>query len=234
MGDIITKANSNIIYEFKLGNFNFNITDSTISTWIVMLIIIVIAFIMSRNLTQAPSRRQNIVETFIEFISNMLSDSTSVNLIRFVPFIGTLFVFLVIANMLDIVNIVIPSLNMVPPTKDINIVLSLAIISIVSVIYAGIRYRKFSGWLKSFIQPIPIILPFKILDYFIKPVSLTLRLFGNIVAGFLIMMLLYSLIPTVIPSFAAMYFDIFDGILQAYIFVFLTSLYIGEAAQEED
>lgn len=233
MSDFILKANSNIAFNIKFLGYNIPITDSIVSMWIVMGIIILIALISSRNLKFLPNAKQNLAEIFIDFIKGIISNAFDRDAQKFVPFIGTMFIFLVVANIIDIINIIIPNLNIVPPTKDINIVIAFSIISIFSVIYAGIKYRKFSGWLKSFIEPVPIILPFKILDYFIKPISLTLRLFGNIMAGFLIMLLLYSMVPAILPSFASMYFDLFDGILQAYIFVFLTSLYIGEAIEED-
>lgn len=233
MGDIISRANTEVLYTINLfDKFKINITDAVISMWIVSAIIIIIAIIMSAKIKFIPSKKQGIGEMFIEFISNILESCIEGNVLKFVPFIGTMFIFLVVANIIDIVNIIIPSIELVPPMKDINLVLSLSIISILSIIYYGIKHRKVKGWLKSFIEPLPIMLPFNILDYLIKPVSLTLRMFGNIVAGFLIMLLIYSMVPQVLPAFASIYFDLFDGILQAYIFVFLTALYIGEAVEE--
>ena len=232
--DIMSKISPNTVFNIQIGSIKIAITDSTISMWIAMAIIISVAYIMTKKLKQMPSEKQSAAEVFVEFISGMLKDSIEKYSEVFVPFIGTMFLFLIVANIMDIVNIIVPTFNIVPPTKDISVVLALAIISMVTVIYSGIRFRKLSGWLKSFIQPLPIMLPFKIMEYFIKPVSLTLRLFGNIVAGFLIMILIYAMMPEAIPSFASLYFDIFDGALQAYIFVFLTALYIGEAVEEED
>ena len=232
--DVMSKINPTTVFNIQIGSIKIGITDSTISMWIAMAIIIAVAYIMAKKLKQMPSGKQSAVEIFVEFIRGILKDSMDKYSEVFVPFIGTMFLLLVVANIMDIVNIIIPSFNISPPTKNISVVLALSIISMITVVYAGIRFKKFSGWLKSFVQPLPIMLPFKIMEYFIKPISLTLRLFGNIVAGFLIMILIYAMIPEAIPSFASIYFDIFDGILQAYIFVFLTALYIGEAVEEED
>ena len=98
------------------------------------------------------------------------------------------------------------------------------------VIYSGFRRKGFIGWAKSLADPMLLMIPFKLMEYGTKPLSLCLRLFGNIVAGFLIMELLLAVAPYVGAPFSA-YFDLFDGILQAYIFIFLTSIYIGEAVE---
>ncbi len=96
---------------------------------------------------------------------------------------------------------------------------------------AGIREKKVGGWLKSFAQPIGIMLPMNIMELFIKPLSLCMRLFGNIFAAFVIMELVKMVVPVVLPAALCLYFDLFDGLLQAYVFVFLTSLYINEAVE---
>jgi len=103
--------------------------------------------------------------------------------------------------------------------------------SMVAVALAGIRVKKVSGWLKSFFEPVPLMLPFKMLDYVIRPVSLCFRMFGNILGAVIIMELVYFAFPAVLPAFLSIYFDLFDGILQAYVFVFLTSIYMGEAVE---
>jgi F-type H+-transporting ATPase subunit a len=181
-------------------------------------------------------------------INDMVKDAIGHHWRPFAPYLGSLILFLLISNIMSIFDVLpnweqlyklthfeffekLPQFNLRPPTKDINVTSSLAIMSIVIVIFAGIRYKNFKGWLKSFLEPIPIMLPFKILEYIIKPLSLCLRLFGNILAGFIIMELVYMAVPAVVPAALAIYFDLFDGILQAYIFVFLTSLYIGEAIE---
>lgn len=118
-----------------------------------------------------------------------------------------------------------------PPTKDINITASFAIVTIVYVLVAGIRVKKFGGWLKSFAEPMPIMIPFKMLDYVIRPMSLCFRLFGNILGAYIIMELLYAAFAFALPAAFSIYFDLFDGGLQAYIFVFLTSMYLSEAIE---
>lgn len=119
------------------------------------------------------------------------------------------------------------------PTKDINVTATLAIMSIILVQIAGIRAHGFKGWLKKFTKPVGIVLPFNILDLVTRPLSLCMRLFGNVLGAFVIMELIEFCVPVVLPMVFSLYFDIFDGLLQAYVFVFLTSLYIKEAVEED-
>ena len=119
----------------------------------------------------------------------------------------------------------------VPPTKDLNVTIALALMSILLVQYAAIRKRGVGGWLKHFAEPMPAMTPLNLMELVVRPLSLCMRLFGNILGAFIIMELLKMVIPAVVPLIASMYFDVFDAFLQAYVFVFLTSLYIQEAIE---
>jgi F-type H+-transporting ATPase subunit a len=105
--------------------------------------------------------------------------------------------------------------------------------TIVLVQYAGIREKGVGGWLKSYTEPVAIITPLNILEIGIKPLSLCMRLFGNVLGAYIIMELIIYVAPAVVPLAASAYFDIFDGLLQAYVFCFLSSLYIHEAVESE-
>ena len=107
----------------------------------------------------------------------------------------------------------------------------LAIMSIVLIQYAGIRKKGAKGWLKSFAEPVAIVAPINILELVIKPLSLCMRLFGNVLGAFVIMKLIESVLPVFLPVVFSAYFDLFDGLIQAYVFVFLTGLFIKEAIE---
>ena len=119
----------------------------------------------------------------------------------------------------------------VPPTKDLNTTAALAIMSIILIEAAGIRARKVGGWLHSFAEPVAVVTPINILEIVIRPLSLCMRLFGNVLGSFVIMTLIEHVVPVVLPLVLSLYFDIFDGFIQAYVFVFLTSLFISEACE---
>lgn len=109
--------------------------------------------------------------------------------------------------------------------------MALALMSIVLIEYAGFHKKGLKGWVKSFAEPVAIIAPINILEIFIKPLSLCMRLFGNVLGSFVVMELIKQLVAPIIPIPFSMYFDIFDGLIQAYVFVFLTALFIKEAVE---
>lgn len=232
MGEKLVEAiKSHTIFEINLFGLKIPVSDAVVTMWIIMAVMILLAIFFTRKLTLVPGKRQNVVETVVEFINNMVKDAIGAHHWKaFAPYLGTVVLFLIFANTVAIFNI-IPGFHLRPPARNINVTACLALMSICVVIIAGIRYKKFSGWLKSHIEPTPIMLPFKILEYAIKPTSLALRLYGNILGAFIVMELIYMALPAIAPAFLSIYFDIFDGILQAYVFMFLTSLYIAEAVE---
>ena len=144
---------------------------------------------------------------------------------RYVPYLSTVLVFLGISNIFAI-------FGMKPPTKDLNVTAALALMSIILVQAASIRQNKVGGWLKGFTKPSKVITPLNVMELAIRPLSLCMRLFGNVMGAFVVMKLLEHLVPVILPAVFSLYFDFFDGLLQAYVFVFLTGLYIKEAVEE--
>ncbi len=108
---------------------------------------------------------------------------------------------------------------------------ALAIMSIILIEAAGIRKKGMKRWLKGFTEPVALVTPINVLEIFIKPLSLCMRLFGNVLGAFVIMKLIESILPVGLPVLFSMYFDLFDGLIQAYVFVFLTGLFIKEAVE---
>ena len=118
-----------------------------------------------------------------------------------------------------------------PPTKDMGVTAAMAVMSIVLVEVAGIRQKGTKGWLKGFLEPIWIVAPINLLEVFTRPLSLCMRLFGNVLGAFVIMKLIEYILPVGLPVLFSAYFDIFDGLIQAYVFVFLTGLFIKESIE---
>ena len=118
-----------------------------------------------------------------------------------------------------------------PPTKDMNVTAAMAIMSIFLIEFAGIRKKGLKKWLKDFTEPVLLVTPINILEIFIKPLSLCMRLFGNVLGAFVIMKLIECILPVGLPIVFSLYFDLFDGLIQAYVFVFLTGLFIKEAME---
>lgn len=201
------------------------IYESVVVTWIIMALIVVLSIILTRNLSvEHPGRRQLILETAISGMNNFFHETLGENGARYIPYMMTVGVYIGIANLIGL-------LGFKPPTKDMNVTAALSIMSIILIEMAGIRQKGTKGWLKSFAEPMPVVLPINILEVFIKPLSLCMRLFGNVLGSFVIMELLKSVVPAVVPAVFSCYFDIFDGLIQAYVFVFLTSLFVKEATE---
>lgn len=144
--------------------------------------------------------------------------------------------FLIIANLAPLVTPVggfgfEPPFIIRPLTRDINITAAFAVVVILTVFAASFRYKGVGGFLKSLVSPMPFMLPFNLMEYLIKPFSLALRLFGNILGAYIIMQLIEAVVPVVMPPIFSLYFDLFDGLIQAVVFSFLSTIYIAEAIE---
>jgi len=230
--DVFEKLERIKVTDISIGGFTFELSNTLVCVWIAAALLVLASLILVRNLRQRPGRLQTALEMFVGLIRNMCRDYIGErHFNRYVPYIGTLFLFLCMANMLTLLNFV-PGLHIFSPTKDINVALPLAVLTIVIVLFSSLRFKGPAGTVKDLFKPIPIMLPFKLMEYVTKPLSLCLRLFGNMVAAFLIMELVFHYLGFIAAPFSA-YFDLFDGILQAYVFTFLTCIYIGEAVEFE-
>ncbi|MBQ7432143.1 MAG: F0F1 ATP synthase subunit A [Lachnospiraceae bacterium] len=205
----------------------YGIKESIVVTWIIMAFIALVCFLMTRKLEPDPtkvSKRQLIVETAVDGLRNLVHGIVGEEAKEYGPYLMAVVLYLGISNIIGLVGFK-------PPTKDLNVTAGLALMSIILIQYAGIHKKGVKGWLHSFIEPVGIMLPFNLLELVIKPVSLCMRLFGNVLGAFVIMELIKAILPVGLPIPFSMYFDIFDGLIQAYVFIFLTGLYIKEAVE---
>lgn len=202
-----------------------DIPESVAVTWIIMAVLAIASFLLTRGFTVVPTtKRQLFMETLVEKIYGMLHSMVGEEGKAYIPYLATVLIYIGISNIIGL-------FGMKPPTKDLNVTAALGIMSIVLIEYAGIRKKGTKLWLKGFAQPAAVILPINILEVFTKPVSLCMRLFGNVLGAFVVMELIKIIIPIGLPVVFSLYFDLFDGLLQAYVFVFLTGLYIKEATE---
>lgn len=201
------------------------VSESVVITWVIMAIMLLAAVLTTRNLKiENPGKGQLILETCVCGLQNMVKGIIGESGIRYVPYLVTIIVFIGISNTIGL-------FGMKPPTKDLNVTAALAVMSIVLIEYSGIHAKGAKKWLKSFAEPVAVVAPLNVLEIFIRPLSLCMRLFGNVLGAFVVMELIKIIIPVFIPVPFSLYFDIFDGLIQAYVFVFLTSLFIKEAIE---
>lgn len=206
----------NVIFQI----FGLPITDTVTSTWMIMVIMILLAWWISRKAPVA-------LKLIVDFLNDSLSDVMGMSAMPYVPFIGTFFLFIAAANVFSL----IPGIT--NPARDINTPAALAITVFFSVYYFGIQTLGFWGYLKNLATPV-FVLPFELIGHFTRALSLTLRLFGNVVSIELIVAIIFSLLPYFLPSVMALY-GAATGLIQAYIFSVLTASYIaaGVAVNEE-
>jgi len=226
------------IFTIKLFDLSIPITETVIISWIVMLILIVASLLLTRKLKEFPTGSQVLLETVVEFVNNFAREKFGSLAVHLAPYIGSLFLFLLTANIIGVLSPLeikafghefVPPFMIRPPTRDINVTAALALISIILVLVCGLAARGLAGRFRRLLYPFPLMLPFNIMEYGIRPVSLALRLFGNVLGAYILMHLIEGIFPIGLPMVFSLYFDFFDGAIQAAIFVFLTSLYISEA-----
>jgi len=215
-----------------IGGYQLRISESVVVTWIIMAVMLGLAIFLTWGLkVDNISRKQAIVELIVTKSEALVEDMIGEHGKQYAPYLVTILLYLGMSNLIDLFDMKLFGLSLKPPTKDLNVTAALAFMSIILIEYAGIHQKGVRGWLKSFAEPVAIIAPINFLEIFIRPLSLCMRLFGNILGAFVIMELLKMVVPVVLPAFFSCYFDIFDGLIQAYIFVFLTSMFIKEAVE---
>ena len=201
------------------------IAESVAVTWVIMAVLVILSLILVRNLkVENPGKKQLLLESGVSFLQDFFVGILGEEGKRYVPYLMSTVIFIGIANIAVV-------FGFTPPTKDMNVTIALSLMSIILIEYAGFHKRGLKGFLKSFAEPVPIMLPINILELAIRPTSLCMRLFGNVLGSFVVMKLLEFICPALLPIPFSLYFDFFDGFIQAYVFVFLTSLFIKEAIE---
>nr|YP_009184773.1 CF0 subunit IV of ATP synthase [Jenufa perforata]ALO62848.1 CF0 subunit IV of ATP synthase [Jenufa perforata] len=206
-----------------------------IVSWLVLGLIIVLSFLGNSNLKSTPDGFQNFTELVTEFIRDLAKTQIGEEeYLKWVPFLGTIFLFIFVSNwsgaLIPWKVIELPSGELAAPTNDINTTVALALLTSISYFYAGIR-KKGLGYFKRYISPAAFLLPINVLEDFTKPLSLSFRLFGNILADELVVGVLVALVPLFIPI-PIMLLGLFTSAIQALVFATLAGAYIGEAVED--
>lgn len=220
------------LFGIKVHNPEHFIPDYIVMTLIAALILIVFFGLASRKLNPVPSRLQSILELVIKTFENLLVDTIGEQGIKYMPMIATVGLFIFTANLLGLIP------GLMSPTSKLNVTMGCALTVFVYYHWQGIRSKGLFKYLKHFTGPIPLLapllLPIEIISHFSRPVSLSIRLFGNIFAEELLIVIIASIIPFFLPlPFMAV--AIFTSIIQAFVFVLLACIYIaGAVAHEEE
>jgi F-type H+-transporting ATPase subunit a len=209
---------------FKLFGLNlvFN-TDTIIMTWIVMAALIVFGFLATRKMGFIPNPFQVVAELFVKIFHGLTKDALDEEMAKkYFPLICSLFMFLFLSNWLGI----FPKLS--EPTKDLNTTLGLGVMGFFIAHHAGIKKKGFKAYAKGYFEPIFFMAPLNIIGELAKVVSISFRLYGNILGGAIIILVVSHLIYSlVLPPFLICFFSVFIGTIQAFVFTMLTLVYIS-------
>jgi len=223
------------LWNWNLFGLEIPITNVILMSWITMAIIILWAFLATRKLRQVPKGLQNTAEIVVEAVNNFTTNQMGKDGRKYAAYIGTIGIFLAISNTIGALFMTSVTHGIIcPPTRTMAVPVALALMTIIIAIGAGIKKKGLMGFLKRLIKPMPFMLPFNLLEFIIKPLSLSMRLFGNVFGAYVAMELIFNALPYGLPAVASLYFDLFDGGLQAFVFVLLTTLYIAEEIEEEE
>jgi F-type H+-transporting ATPase subunit a len=211
---------------WKWGSLVLN--GTILYTWVVMFILILISVLVTRNLKVEGkiSRWQSFLETIVEVIRSQTKDILEEDPKPYIPFLGTLFLYISLSNLLSIV----PLFH--SPTSSFNTTAALAVCTFFAVPTYGIMKKGVSGYLKHYIRPTPVMLPFNIIGELSRTLALAIRLFGNIMSGTLIIGILLSLVPLFFPVILQV-LELLIGQIQAYIFAVLAAVYIASAIKTQ-
>lgn len=218
----------------NFGGIHINM-DTVITAWIAMIVLIILAFVLTRSLELVPKGAQTFAEMLIGFFEKINSDQIGKDGDKHVAFVASLFLFILISNLMGQLPWKLYHLHsgeLASPTNDLNVTAGLAILVVIYYLYSGISKKGWS-YFKHYVQPYWFLLPINILEDFTRPLTLALRLFGNILAGEIIVGFAVGIFPLFLPI-PVMFFELFVAGLQALIFTMLTASYIGAVTADHE
>jgi len=194
-------------------------------TWIVMVLLVGIARLVTAKLsnTETPSRWQNLLEVLVTGMRDQIRDVSQQEPGRYLPFIGTLFLFIAVSNSLAVV----PGFQ--APTGSLSTTTALALCVLIAVPLYGVVEHGIIGYLRTYLQPKWFMLPFNIIGELSRTIALAVRLYGNVMSGTVLAALLVSIIPFFFPTLMQL-LGLLTGLIQAYIFAVLAMVYIAAAS----
>ena len=225
------------LFSYKLFGQTFWITTSHVCTLIVMLCLVIFAIIANRKIkhaTEVPDTFQNVLELMVEKLDGVVESNMGKSAPKFVNYISTIFLFIFFSNISGL-------LGLRPPTADYGTTFALAVITFVMIHYNKIKHQSGKKIWVDMCSPLPpwlpLWLPINIISDIAVPISLSLRLFANVLSGTVMMALVYGLLSKIAyvwPAVLHLYFDLFSGAIQTYVFTMLTMTYIAQAIDGDD
>lgn len=224
-----------------------DITETIVIGWIIIVAVLLLCLWLTRDLKKVPEKkRQLVAEMFVNFVNNSVKETMGERFMRFAPYIATLLVYAVLGALVSLIGLR-------SMTADFNVTLTWALMTFTLITYYKIKTNGFGGYLKGFAQPMALMTPLNIISEVATPLSMAFRMFGNVSGGMVITGLIYAALGALsnalnisfavgsvvinlgqifTPAVLSIYFDLFSGCIQAYIFATLTMVYVSAAAEE--
>lgn len=217
------------------------VTETVTNSWLLIVVVFILCKFLTSNLQKIPKGKQVLAEKYVTMITGLVKETMGEKKLHYAPYIGTLMIFSALGSLMSLTGLR-------PVTGDLNTTVAWAVVTFVLIQMTKIKANGFLGYLKSFADPFPVMLPINIVSELATPVSLSFRHFGNIAAGSVITSLLYTALAALtniifrgfitvpifqlgIPAVLSIYFDLFTGFMQAFIFSMLTMAFISNAAE---
>jgi F-type H+-transporting ATPase subunit a len=203
------------------------ISEAVLATWGIMVVLVLGAMLLSRRLSLVPSAMQAVFELIVDTVDGQIRDTMQVEPAPYRAFIGTLFVYIFVANW----STLIPGIE--PPTAHLETDAALALLVFLAVVWFGVRAGGVRGYLRTFATPSPIMIPLNFLESITRTFSLLVRLFGNVMSGVFMIGIVLSLAGLLVPI-PLMALDLLTGAVQAYIFAILAMVFIAGAVADQE
>lgn len=237
------------IIELTVGGHEIIISETIVTGWILIVLLFILMRWLTKDLKLVPeTRRQVIAEYIVGFFNDTVKQMMGPSMIKFAPYIATIFTFALTGALVSI-------FGLRSMTVDINCTGTWALMTFVLITYYKLKTNGMKGYLKSFTEPVVIITPMNILSEIATPIAMALRMFGNMASGMIITTIIYAFLTLLsnivynalslsalkfleyfhifqigIPAVLSLYFDFFSGVIQSYVFIMLTMVYVGQAA----
>jgi F-type H+-transporting ATPase subunit a len=233
LAGLLTHLGEKRIVVLSLSGFEIRFDVMTIlMSWLVMVLLVLLAVFLRRGLRQRVEEKPNRVQAGLDVLIDLIKGQLTSNFaserlaVSMFPFIATLFLFVLFSNWLGVVP------YMMSPTQDLNVTMGLALMVFVVSQFLAVKAKGVRGYLRSYIEPVPFLLPLNIIGEISKPMSHAFRLFGNILAGsILITVVMVKFAPIVFPPVLQLVFGLFFGAIQAFVFAILAVAYINVAVE---
>jgi F-type H+-transporting ATPase subunit a len=217
-----------IVSEFKIASLVIPITDTVVTTWVIIVMLTVISYLTTRRLSIShPPKIQIFAERIVIAIEQTLENSVNISAWILVPFIGTIWIYVGFMNLISL----IPYFH--NPTRDLSTTAALSVIVFFSIHYYGIKFSGFSGYLKKYIEPSIFLLPFNLFADISRIFAMAIRLFGNMLSWEMIVAILIALVGFLVPV-PMILLSIVGDVLHAFLFGLLTYIFIIAGIQVEE